>query len=247
MKLKNILRSFLPPKEAKHCTAIIVAGGCGSRMGSSTTKQMMTVDGMPIVARTISVFEHCDKIKDIIIVAKKEEIPKYADFIKKYGFKKIRKVTCGGDTRQQSVLRGFDHISDKCDFVAIHDAARCLVTEQNILDVLSAAERYSGASAAAPAKDTIKVTDSKGFVLSTPDRATVWSAQTPQIFKTEVYRAAAYYAKEKGFEGTDDNSLVEWLGCKVKLVDCGYENIKITTPEDIPIAQTLLKLRKDHD
>lgn len=243
MKIKNFFKSLLPPKEAKHCTAIIVAGGSGTRMGTGTTKQMMTLGGMPVVARTISVFESCDKIKSIIIVAKKEEIPCYADFIKQYGFKKIRKVVAGGDTRQKSVLCGFKCIDEKCDFVAIHDAARALITKENITQVLENAERHSAASAACPVKDTIKITDYNGFVVSTPDRTKLWAAQTPQIFKTDLYRAAAFYALEKSFEGTDDNSLVEWLGCKVKMVDCGYENLKLTTPEDMYLAQMILKQR----
>ena len=244
MKLKNILRKLAGPQKAKRATAIIVAGGSGSRMGSATTKQMMEISGMPIVARTIAVFESVDKIKDIVIVAKAEEIGIYSEFIKKYNFKKIRRVVKGGDTRQQSVLNGFRAIDDKCDFVAIHDAARCLVTKDNIEKVLDQAQRYDAASAACPVKDTIKITDKKGFVVSTPDRALTWAAQTPQIFKADLYRAAAFYALKQGYEATDDNALAEWLGARVKMVDCGYENIKITTPEDIGIAETLLKERE---
>lgn len=244
MKLNKFFRRLFP-REAKHCTAIIVAGGNGSRMGTDITKQMMKLNGIPVVVRTISIFESCPKIKDIIIVAKKEEMHLYRLFIQKYSFKKIRKIVCGGDTRQESVLNGFKVIDDKTDFVAIHDAARCLVTKQNINDVLSDAERYGAASASAPAKDTVKIVDAKGFVTSTPDRNTVYHAQTPQIFKADVYRAAAFYALDKGFTATDDNSLAEFIGIKVKMVDCGYENIKITTPEDIHIAETLLKIRSE--
>ncbi len=243
MKLKSILKQFVHVKKAKRTTAIIVAGGSGSRMGSATTKQMMELCGMPVVARTIAAFESCDRIRDIVIVAKADEINIYTELAKRYSFKKIRRVVKGADTRQQSVLNGFKAIDDKCDYVAIHDGARCLVTKENIEKVLEEAERYDAASAAAPVKDTIKITDKKGFVVSTPDRAVTWSAQTPQIFKADLYRAAAFYALKEGFEGTDDNSLVEWLGARVKMVDCGYENIKITTPEDIHIAQILLKER----
>ncbi|MBR5516305.1 MAG: 2-C-methyl-D-erythritol 4-phosphate cytidylyltransferase [Clostridia bacterium] len=243
MKITDILKS-VSPKEAKHCTAIIVAGGSGSRMKSgNTTKQMINLSGMPVVARTISVFEECQKIKDIIIVAKEDELDNYKEFINKYSFKKIRAVVIGGKTRQESVLNGFKKISDKCDYVAIHDGARCLITVKNIENVVCAAEKYRAATAAVPVKDTVKLADEKGFVASTPERSTVWAAQTPQIFKTDVYRAAAFYAIEKGFTGTDDNSLVENLGVKVKLVDCGYENIKITTREDIYTAEMLLRNR----
>ena len=244
MKLKGILKQFIHIEKAKHATAIIVAGGSGSRMGTTATKQMMDIDGMPVVARTISVFESVARIKDIIIVAKEDEVGLYSQLAEKYSFKKIRRVVTGGQTRQQSVMNGFRAISDKCDYVAIHDAARCLVTKENIEKVLEEAERYDAASAACPAKDTVKITDKNGFVVSTPDRALTWAAQTPQIFKADLYRAAAFYALKKGYEATDDNALVEWLGARVKMVNCGYENIKITTPEDIHIAKALLKERR---
>lgn len=239
MNAKSILRHF--GARSKYCTAIILAGGNGSRMNSSTTKQFIEIKGLTVVARSIMAFEACKDIKEIIIVAKQQEAELYRSLIQKYAFKKIKHIVCGGSTRQESAFNGFIKISDKCDYVAIHDAARCLVTPANIKAVLDSAVLYGAASAAVPVKDTVKITDSKGFVSSTPDRARVWQAQTPQIFKADLYRAAAYYAKKEGFEGTDDNSLVEWLGAKVKLVNCGYKNIKITTPEDVHIANILLK------
>ncbi len=241
MKLKGLLKKFLPKRAAKHVTAIIVAGGSGSRMGSTTTKQMMELCGIPVVVRTILAFENANCIKDIIIVARADEKAAYKEFIHKYSLKKIRRVVAGGDTRQQSVLNGFKAVSDNCDFVAIHDGARCLVTPDNIEKVLYEARCHEAASAAAPVKDTVKITNSEGFVVSTPDRSNVWTAQTPQIFRADLYRAAAFYALRLGYEATDDNALVEFLGSKVKMVDCGYRNIKITTPEDIHIAKVLLK------
>lgn len=241
MKLKSLLKQFLPKRPARHVTAIIVAGGSGSRMGGTTTKQMMELDGIPVVARTILAFEKARCIKDIIVVAKADEKDIYKEFITKYSFKKIRRVVVGGDTRQKSVLNGFKAVSDNCDFVAIHDGARCLITPENIEKVLYEARCHEAASAASPAKDTVKITNSDGFVVSTPNRQRVWLAQTPQIFRSDLYRAAAFYALRLGYEATDDNALVEFLGSKVKMVDCGYRNIKITTPEDIHIARVLLK------
>lgn len=241
MKLNNILGKFVPKRTAKHVTAIIVAGGSGSRMGVGVTKQMIELGGIPVVVRSILAFENTPCIKDIIIVAKADEKDVYRDFIKKYSIKKIRRIVTGADTRQGSVLNGFKAVDDKCDFVAIHDGARCLVTPDIIEKVLYEARRYEAASAAAPVKDTVKITNSSGFVLSTPDRACLWAAQTPQIFRTDLYRAAAFWALKKGFEATDDNSLAEFLGAKVKMVDCGYRNIKITTPEDLYLAELLLK------
>lgn len=243
MKFSKIFTSIFP-KEAKHCTAIIVAGGSGSRMNSGgVTKQMINLGGIPVIVRTIAVFESCKKIKDIIIVAREDEVEAYKAFIKQYSFKKIRCIAKGGKTRQESALNGFKKISEKCDYVAIHDGARCLITAKNIEAVLSGAEKHRAATAAAPVKDTIKIADAAGFVRSTPERSSLWAAQTPQIFKADVYRAAAFYALETGFEATDDNSLTENIGVKVKLVDCGYENIKITTQEDLYTAEMLLKIR----
>ncbi|MBE6687000.1 MAG: 2-C-methyl-D-erythritol 4-phosphate cytidylyltransferase [Ruminococcaceae bacterium] len=247
MKLINLIKAIIG-SEAKHCTAIIVAAGSGSRMNKNgVTKQMITLAGIPIVVRSILAFEKCKKIKDIIIVAREDEKDIYKEFIKTYSLKKIKTVTTGGKTRQESVLNGFKKISDKCDFVAIHDAARCLITPENIEKVIDHAERFCAATAAVPVKDTIKIADEKGFISSTPQRSRVWAAQTPQIFDTDLYRAAAFYAIEKGFEATDDNSLVENLGRKVSLVDCGYENIKITTEEDLYIAENILRNRSKAD
>lgn len=243
MKLKSIIKQFVPIKKAKHATAIIVAAGSGSRMGSDITKQRMEIDGMPVVARTILAFERCKSIKDIVIVAREDELGLYGKYAVEYGFKKIKRVVSGDSTRQKSVLGGFRAIDDRCDYVAIHDGARCLITPENIEKVLEAAQRYEAASAGCPAKDTVKICNSDGFVISTPQRSRTWYAQTPQIFKADLYRAAAFYALKEGFEATDDNSLVEWLGARVKMVDCGYENIKITTPEDIHIVSSLLKQR----
>ncbi len=241
MKLKELLKNLGPKRAAKHVTAIIVAAGSGSRMESSVTKQMMEINGIPVVARSIAAFEKCPSIKDIIIVARADEKNIYRNFIQKYSFTKIRRIVTGADTRQGSVLNGFKAIDNKCDFVAIHDGARCLITPEEIERVLYEARRCDAASAACLAKDTVKIADTKGYVVSTPDRSKVWYAQTPQIFRSDLYRAAAFWALKKGFEATDDNSLVEFLGARVKLVDCGYRNIKITTPEDIHIAQILLK------
>lgn len=241
MKLKNLLGRFFPKKAAKHVTAIIVAGGNGSRMGGNVTKQMMELNGIPIVVRSILAFEKAESIKDIVIVAKEDEKAVYKEFIKKYSLKKVRRIVTGGATRQESVLNGFKAIDDDSDYVAIHDGARCLVTPEIIEKVLYEARLYEAASAANAVKDTVKITNSEGFVVSTPDRATLWAAQTPQIFRADLYRAAAFLALKEGFTATDDNSLAEHIGARVKMVDCGYRNIKITTPEDIYIAQMLLK------
>ncbi len=224
-------------------SAIVVAAGIGSRMKSDTTKQLMDVGGLPIVVRTLKQFESCKDIDEVIVVTRKEEFPIIAGFIKEYKLKKIKHVVSGGDTRQQSVMNGLSRVDKRSEFVTIHDGVRCLITTKNITEVCRAAYRYGAATAACMSKDTVKVADEKGFIKETADRNYIWMAQTPQIFRTDIYRTAAFTAKKEGFSATDDNSLVEHLGFKVFLCDTGYENLKITTPEDIFTAESILKSR----
>ena len=228
----------------KHFTsAIILAAGSGSRMGTKTTKQMVVLGGVPIVVRSILAFEKSEYIDEIIIAAREEEMSSYKRFSDEYGFRKVKAVVKGGDTRQESVFRALRKLSVECDYIAIHDGARPLVTEANIADTVRAAYKYNCACAACPSKDTVKLASALGYIEETPDRARLWCALTPQIFRAEIYRAAAYTAKKDGLTGTDDCSLVEALGFRIKLIDCGYENIKITTQEDLLHAQAILQKR----
>ena len=231
-------------KENKFTSAVIVAGGSSIRMGGDKTKQMLPLCGMPVVVHTLLSFQNCDRISEIIVVAKEEEIPIYGEFAEKYGITKLKATVKGGETRQMSALHGFDATSPKADFVAIHDAARCLVTSEEIEKVLDAAVKYGAASASVGVIDTVKIVDSKGFSVRTEDRSFVRLAQTPQIFSRNLYCAAAYTAKEAGFEATDANMLAERIGYKVKMVECSLNNIKITLPEDIEKAERILEERK---
>ena len=229
----------------KYNSAIILAGGSSTRIGGSKTKQLVPVMGVPTVVRTVSVFENCKFINEIIIVAKGSEMALYDDWKIKYGWKKVKKIVLGGSDRQSSVLNGFKSISDKSEYVYIHDGARCLVTEEMIRNVGHAACIHGAAIAAQKATDTVKVIDDKK--LSTIDRNNVWLAQTPQVFMTEMYRAAVYTAKTNGTVATDDASLVEALGFEVFPVDCGKENMKITSPCDFAIAEAILKYRESEE
>lgn len=226
-------------------SAIIVAGGSGIRAsGDSGTKQLREVAGVPVVARTVNVFESCHFISEIIIVAREDELGLYGDFIKKYGWTKVSRVVAGGTDRRASVFNGFKCISDKSDYVFIHDAARCLITVEMIDAVARDVCKYGAACASSLAKDSVKTVDEKGFITENVDRDTVRCAQTPQAFKTELYRAAAYVSLESDLKVTDDCSLVENIGYKIKLTDCGSENIKITYPEDFDIAEAILAYRE---
>lgn len=227
-------------------SAIIVAAGSGSRMNSpdGTTKQLMEIDGLPVIVRTVTEFEKCEDIDEIILVVRKDEFPYYRQFMKTYKFSKITHIVEGGASRQESVLHGLAKVCEKADFVTIHDGVRCMITSKQISEVCTWAYHYGAATAAAKANDTIKTAEG-GFISETLDRDKIYLAATPQIFKYDMYRAAAFSAKKECFEATDDNSLVERLKFKIYICDIGRENIKITTPEDVFIAEAILKKRTE--
>ena len=224
-------------------SAVILAAGSGTRMGAEKTKQWICVDGIPVVVRTLLVFQASRYINEIVLCVKEDELDMYDGISDTYGITKLKCVVKGGATRQESALKGFKKISDGADLVAIHDAARCLVTEEMIEATVRAARRDGGAIAAMRAVDTVKTADRFGSVTATVDRNTVWFAQTPQVFGVDQYRAAAYIAIRDGFAVTDDASLMENAGFNVTVVDCGRENLKITEPTDLLIAEAILKHR----
>lgn len=244
-KIAEVLRAIAGKKDKKYFTsAIILAAGSSTRMNGGS-KQFLCLDGMPVVARTISVFDKSDCIDEIIIVAKKDEIPLYESFSVNYGIKTPLKVVEGGETRQESARLGSDAVNPKSKFVAIHDAARCLITDELVYKVCHGAYLHEAAILAIKAIDTIKLGDKNAFIDSTTDRKHTWQAQTPQVFKTNAFRAATYVARDEKYEGTDDASLLEHLRIPVKLVEGSRENIKITEPFDIMFAEAILRYRSE--
>ncbi len=227
-----------------YTAAILLAGGSGTRMGGGTTKQMLELCGKPIVIHSLQALDACEYIDEIIIVAKADEISLYPAMLKQYGIQKVTHVVEGGETRQDSVLRGFEMVPDQADHVAIHDGARPLVTPSQIKSVVLAAYDHKAAAAAAPAKDSVKVANISGMIDYTVDRKTVWLMQTPQVFYGNLFRASIYTASKDKFQGTDDAEVAEHAGFSTKLVDTGYENIKITTPVDLLIAEAILRQRE---
>lgn len=245
-RLANLLRAVSgSDKRIQPTSAIIVAAGSSIRMGteSGVTKQHIELCGIPVVVRSLMAFQQCELIGEIVVVARADELYLYDEYKLKYGLDKLRAVVPGGDTRQASVICGIEAISPKSRFVAIHDGARCLITPEQIEQVCLAAYRYRAATAATAVTDTVKMADRHGFVDQTVDRELIWLAQTPQAFYIPLYRAAAYSAREEQFSATDDNSLVERIQNPVKLVECGKENIKLTTPEDVSLAIQILTKR----
>lgn len=228
----------------QHLTAaVIVAGGSSTRMGGNVSKQMLPICGIPVVARTLMAFQASDCISEIVVAAKAEEIPLYDEIRSRYGIGKLRAVVPGGETRQESVLLGVESISEKARYVAISDAARCLILPEQIDSVCYAAYASDAAIAACPAVDTVKEVKKKGF-LETPDRKNLWLASTPQVFLANLYRAAAYTARDEKFVGTDDASLVEHIRHTVTPVDVGHLNFKITDPDDLILAEAVTRARE---
>ena len=240
--LASLIHAIKGTKRPK-VAALILAGGSGTRLGADRTKQQVEICGKSVVAHTLLAFEECLYIDEIVVAAKRDEIPMYRDIVKKYGIKKMKCVTAGGADRQSSALAAFEKISDDVKFVAIHDAARCLITPEQIRDVAVTAFEVGAAIAASRAKDTVKIVEADR-VKETPDRSTVWLASTPQIIRADVYRACAYMAKKEGYTGTDDASLLERIGFDVAVVNVGDENIKITTKTDLLLAEAILKERQ---
>lgn len=240
-KIAGVLRAISGSPHPKNFTsAVIAAAGLSERFGGDVTKQMTTLCGVPLLVHTLRAYQASDCIHEIILVAKTSELAAWQKLCAEHGITKLSRIVEGGYTRQESVLRGFEAIDDRAKFVAIADGARCLITPERITEVCRAAYKYKAATAAHRSTDTVKIADKKGFIGSTTDRDTVWLAQTPQVFKVKLYRAAAYTALKKGFAATDDNSLVENTGHPIRLVECGAQNIKITTREDLAVAEGVL-------
>ncbi len=231
-------------KKHPYTVAVILAAGKSTRMESAdTSKQMMLLDGVPVVVRTMLAFEGSQYIQEIMVVATKEELPIYKTFKKTYNITKLKLAVEGGDCRAQSALHGFDNLPKQCKFVAFHDGARCLITTEDIDRTVKEAQLYGAAIAAKKATDTVKIADNFGFIKENPPRDTVWLAQTPQVFKKSLYDVALTKTEKLNDKITDDATLVASAGFHIKLVACKNENIKITTPDDLFTASHILETR----
>lgn len=243
-KIADVLRTaFGTQGKHKFTSALILAAGLSVRMGQS--KQLIEIDGLPVVARTVLEFEKADTIDEIIIVALESELDYYNGFAEKYGIKKPLLIVKGGETRQDSARLGSDAVHVKSKFICIHDAARCLITAELIDKVCKDAWRYGGSCLAIKATDTIKISGKSDYIEATPDRTLTWQAQTPQVFDANAYRGGAYIAQKDNVKVTDDCMLLENVGYPVHLVEGAKENIKITEPIDIAFAEAVLKIRKE--
>ena len=209
-------------------------------MGGDTKKPYLLLGGKPVLACVLDVFDKSNYTDEIFVIVSSEDIETcLAEVITPYHFRKVADVLAGGETRQESVFKGLQRIGKEAGLVVVHDGVRPFVTENIIAACCKTAWKWGAAITAVPVKDTIKVADGENFVLDTPKRDKLWAIQTPQVFQRDLLLQAHLCAREKKVQATDDAALVEQLGRQVKLVMGSYRNIKITTPEDLIIAEAI--------
>lgn len=225
------------------CCAIIAAAGQSARMGSSLSKQFLPLFHMPVIARTLTAFERADAIDRLFIVCRSEDRERMKRIADQYGIRKTAGILTGGKTRQESVFLGMQALPEHTEYVAIHDGARPLVTPEEIDSCVKDAQLTGASALGTPLKDTVKQINSDQNVLRTPSRADLWAVQTPQVFRTDLYRKALLKAQTDGKDYTDDCQLMEQMGITVHLCRGSYQNIKITTADDILFAEAILGKR----
>ncbi len=240
----------------KRCTAIVLAAGSGSRMKSTVAKQYLPLAGKPLICHALQAVERSEIIDDCILVTGEQDIEYVrAEIVAKYGFHKVTAIVAGGAERYLSVANALEKMAEgglkvpnTDGYVFIHDGARPFLTEAILQRTYDAVTQYHACVAAMPVKDTVKIADENGFAAQTPDRRYVWAIQTPQVFDTLLIQEAYRKLKEnlpemkrQGISVTDDAGVVErFTDYRVKLVEGDYSNLKVTTPEDIQIAEALL-------
>jgi 2-C-methyl-D-erythritol 4-phosphate cytidylyltransferase len=220
--------------------AVIPAAGLGKRFGAK--KQFLELAGRPVLIHTLKAFEDSPSVAEICVAVPEPELAAARDMIARQGLKKPILVVTGGKERQDSVRLGFQAVRPS-DIVLVHDGVRPLVTSELIEETIAGAAAFGGCVAALPVKETVKKIDAEGRIFATVDRASLWSIQTPQAFRYEIFRRAVERSAQDGFLGTDEAMLVERIGETVKVVTGSPYNIKITNPEDLRIAEAFLSLR----
>lgn len=247
-KVRTLSSPFLYPKgvgygmEKKQMTgAIIVAAGKGKRMGTKISKQFLKLEGKEILAHTLDVFETTEMVDEIIIVTGQEDICYIQEeIVEKYGYQKVKKVVAGGKERQDSVKNGMLALSSPITIVLVHDGVRPFIRKADIEATILQAEQTGACILGVRAKDTIKRCRKDQVVEETPNRNFLWYIQTPQTFRKDILFSAYEKAEADGFYGTDESSLVERTGFAVQVVEGHYDNIKITTAEDLLVAKAFL-------
>lgn len=231
------------------CTAIVLAAGSGSRMKSDVAKQFMMLGGKPLIWYALNAVEQSEIIDDCILVTGEGDIPYVKkEIVEKYSFHKVTEIVAGGEERYASVANALRETTNTEGYIFIHDGARPFLTEEILKSSFETVKEFHACVAAVPSKDTVKIVDENIFAIQTPDRKSVWNVQTPQVFDSLLIREAyeRLYERlpklrEQGIMVTDDASVVEmFTNVKVKMVESSYRNIKITTPEDLLVAEAFL-------
>ncbi len=243
VKFQNAINKVFPnPKKEYFSSAIVTAAGSGARMGG-VSKQLLDLCGKPCLLYSLLAFQQCSDISEIIVVARESEKDLIRSICEEHGITKLKAIVSGGNTRQASVSNGFFAISKKSDFVLIHDAARPLILPESITKLLKEAHRFGAATAAKKVSDTIKRSLDGDFISETVPRDDLFAVQTPQVFKTDLYRVSLALAEKDKIEVTDDCSLAEHAGFPVKLCDLGIQNMKLTTSDDLNLVKSILMER----
>jgi len=222
---------------------IVAAAGSSSRMGGEN-KLLLPLDGIPVLARTLMALNGSELTDELVIAAREEDFLPIGELCKTYGISKPVKIVRGGETRLASVFSASLECREQADYLGVHDGARPLASPELIDGVIALACRTNAAVPAVPVKDTIKAVR-ENVVESTPNRDTLRAVQTPQVFDAQLFRAALQAAVTSGVEVTDDCAVVERLGKEVYIMEGSYENIKITTPEDVYLAEAILRWREE--
>ena len=229
--------------EQKKCTAIVLAAGQGKRMHSEVQKQFLEIGQKPVVYHSLHCFQESPRIQEIILVTSKEMIS-YCEkeIVEKYGFGKVTRIVEGGKERYDSVYAGLKACKDP-DFVFIHDGARPFITVEMVERGYQAVMKTGACVLGMPSKDTVKLADEEGYIKETPDRKIVWNIQTPQIFSYKLICTAYESIRKKDMSNVTDDAMVveQETGTRILLVEGSYRNIKITTPEDLAVAEAFLQ------
>ncbi|MCI1966377.1 MAG: 2-C-methyl-D-erythritol 4-phosphate cytidylyltransferase [Oscillospiraceae bacterium] len=232
---------------AETCCAVIAAAGRSTRMGGGISKQFLPLMGVPAVIHTLRAFDQALAVGQVIVICRKEDLGQMRECIERYHIRKVTAVLPGGASRQESVFAGLGALPPDAGYLAVHDGARPLVKSEEINLCVRDAFQTGASALGTPLKDTVKRVDSGQRVLSTPAREGLWAVQTPQVFCLDLYRRAAARACADGKTYTDDCQLVEKIGVQVHLCRGSYENIKLTTSEDLVFAQAILEKRSAFD
>ena len=237
---KHALKKVLKPKAKAFTSALILAAGNSTRMGGTESKQFLEVKGIPVLARTLLAYQNAETIGEIVVATRICDIERVQKLVAEYKITKLTAITAGGIDRVESAHLALDHIDKKTKFVAVADGARCLIRPEEIDRVCEKAYEKNAAVAACPIVDTVKRVSALGNVKESLDRSEIWTVQTPQVFQISLYAAAITRTEADKIAVTDDASMLEHLGYSVYTVPCSRSNIKITTPEDILLAEAIL-------